>query len=159
MIHKAIFAAGCFWGVEAAFAEIRGVKSTTVGYTGGSTRNPTYEQVCTNTTGHAESVLVVYDPTIVSYEQLLEIFWNIHDPTTKDRQGPDLGHQYRSAIFYHSNAQRDAAIASRDRLQASGELGKRQIVTEILPAMEFYPAEERHQKYYRKHGFVSCRAH
>ncbi len=157
MIHKATFAAGCFWGVEAAFGRIRGVRSTTVGYSSGHTKNPTYEEVCTNTTGHAESVLVEYDSSIVSYEQLLEVFWNIHDPTTKDRQGPDLGSQYRSAIFYHSAAQRDAAIASRDRLQSSGELGRKQIATEILPATEFFPAEEYHQKYYQKHGLVGCR--
>jgi peptide-methionine (S)-S-oxide reductase len=158
MVEKAIFAAGCFWGVESAFREAEGVLDVTVGYSGGTTKDPTYEQVCTDTTGHAESVLVKFDPEIVSYDKLLEIFWSIHDPTTKNRQGPDFGTQYRSAVFYLSDVQRDKAVASKERLQRSGKLGRREIVTEISPAGNFYPAEEYHQRYHEKHHIKSCRA-
>lgn len=157
MTEKAVFAAGCFWGVEATFRRVRGVVSTRVGYTGGRTAGPTYEEVCTDTTGHAEAVEVVYDPGLVTYTQLLEIFWDSHDPTTENRQGPDVGTQYRSAIFYTTDAQRDAAVASRDRLQASGRYGGRLIVTELVRAGEFYPAEEYHQRYLEKKGMASCR--
>ncbi|MCP1661365.1 MAG: peptide-methionine (S)-S-oxide reductase [Methanocalculus sp. MSAO_Arc1] len=152
--EKATFAAGCFWGVEAAFAEIAGVVSTRVGYSGGSVANPTYEEVCTGTTGHAEAVEVVFDPSRVPYDHLLIRFWSLHDPTTKDRQGPDIGSQYRSAIFTHSDRQYQQAIASRDRMDASGRF-RRPIVTEILPARIFWPAEEYHQQYFRKQGH-SC---
>ncbi len=156
MSEKATFSAGCFWGVEASFRKIKGVLDVTVGYTGGKTANPTYEDVCTDRTGHAESVLVEFDPQIVGYDQLLEEFWKIHDPTTKNRQGPDFGSQYRSAIFYHSPEQRDKAIASKEKLARSGRYS-RPIVTEIVPAKEFYPAEEYHQRYFEKHNLVSCR--
>lgn len=150
----ATFAAGCFWGVEAAFADLAGVISTRVGYTGGTVDNPTYEEVCTGRTGHAEAVEVTYDPALVPYDHLLIRFWSIHDPTTKDRQGPDTGSQYRSAIFTHSKEQEDKANASRERMDRSGRFG-RPIVTEILPAAHFWPAEEYHQQYFRKHGH-SC---
>ncbi|MEM2891587.1 MAG: peptide-methionine (S)-S-oxide reductase MsrA [Thermoplasmata archaeon] len=156
MTEKATFAAGCFWHVEADFRKVKGVKSTVVGYTGGHTRNPTYEDVCTDKTGHAEAVQLEFDPEEVSYEQLLEVFWGIHDPTTKNRQGPDLGTQYRSAIFYHDEKQRRIALESKRRLEESGRLGSRKIVTEILPADEFYRAEEYHQRYYEKHRLSSC---
>jgi len=148
---KATFAAGCFWGVEEAFRTLPGVLATTVGYSGGSTPNATYEQVCSGRTGHAESVLVEYDPAQVSYEQLLDVFWNEHDPTTLNRQGPDVGTQYRSAIFFHDPEQQRAALASKERLEQSGRF-RRPIVTEILPAAPFYPAEEYHQKYFLKSG-------
>lgn len=157
MTDRATFAAGCFWGVEVAFRELRGVVGTTVGYSGGSTTNPTYEQVCSDRTGHAESVLVEYDPDIVSYEELLEAFWSIHDPTTKDRQGPDFGTQYRSVIFYHSPEQKEIALASKEKLEKSGRLMGRSVATEIVPASTFYPAEEYHQRYHEKHGHRSCR--
>ena len=157
MTEKAVFAAGCFWGVEASFMRVRGVVSTKVGYAGGRTRDPTYEQVCTDTTGHAEAVEVEYDPAVVSYDQLLDVFWGIHDPTTLNRQGPDRGSQYRSAIFYGSEAQKAAAEASRDRLQASGRLGNARVVTEVVPAGGFYPAEEYHQRYFEKRGRGGCR--
>ncbi len=150
----ATFAAGCFWGVEAAFADLAGVISTRVGYTGGTVDNPTYEEVCTGRTGHAEAVEVTYDPALVTYDHLLIRFWSIHDPTTKDRQGPDTGSQYRSAIFTHSKEQEEKANASRERMDRSGRFG-RPIVTEILPAAHFWPAEEYHQQYFRKHGH-SC---
>jgi peptide-methionine (S)-S-oxide reductase len=157
MIEKATFAAGCFWGVEASFREVDGVVNTTVGYTGGSTRNPTYEQVCTDRTGHAEAVLVEYNPEKVSFDRLLDVFWSIHDPTTMNRQGPDVGSQYRSAIFYHTNEQRDKALASKEKLERTGRFGQRKVVTHIMPATEFYPAEEYHQRYHDKHGQRSCR--
>ena len=150
----ATFAAGCFWGVEAAFADLAGVISIRVGYTGGTVDNPTYEEVCTGRTGHAEAVEVTYDPALVTYDHLLIRFWSIHDPTTKDRQGPDTGSQYRSAIFTHSKEQEEKANASRERMDRSGRFG-RPIVTEILPAAHFWPAEEYHQQYFRKHGH-SC---
>jgi len=153
--QKATFAAGCFWGVEAAFKNVPGVVSTVVGYTGGHKENPTYRQVCSGRTGHAEAVQVRYDPTKVSYEQLLEVFWGIHDPTTLNRQGPDVGSQYRSAIFYHNEKQRAAAEALKKRLEKSGKFNK-PIVTEIVPAAKFYRAEEYHQRYFEKHGGVAC---
>ena len=148
---QATFAAGCFWGVEEAFRTLPGVTKTTVGYTGGTVESPTYERVCSGRTGHAESVLVEYDPARVTYEQLLDVFWNEHDPTTLNRQGPDVGTQYRSAIFFHDAAQQAAAIASKERLERSGRF-RRPIVTEIVPASTFYPAEEYHQQYFSKQG-------
>lgn len=154
--EKATFAAGCFWGVEAAFREVEGVVSTSVGYTGGTTEDPTYEEVCSDRTGHAEAVEVIYDPEVVSYEELIDVFWSIHDPTTKNRQGPDVGSQYRSAIFYHNPEQRAAALARVGKLQRSG-LYDGEIVTEIVPASEFYRAEEYHQRYFEKHGRRGCR--
>jgi peptide-methionine (S)-S-oxide reductase len=154
-VEIATFAAGCFWGVEAMFRRMEGVTKTTVGYTGGSTRNPTYEDVCSDRTGHAEAVQVEFDPSRVSYQLLLEAFWHGHDPTQKNRQGPDVGTQYRSAIFVHSPEQAEEAHASLARLQASGSL-KRPIATEIVPAGEFYPAEEYHQQYLEKRGLDSC---
>jgi len=153
--EKAIFAAGCFWGVEAAFRQVQGVVSTSVGYTGGDFPNPTYEDVCTGLTGHAEAVQVTYDPQRVSYEQLLEVFWNCHNPTTLNRQGPDMGTQYRSAIFYRNEAQKQAALASKEALQKSGRF-RNPIVTEINPAGEFYMAEEYHQQYLEKRGLSHC---
>lgn len=154
-IEKATFGAGCFWGVEATFRQVPGVTATAVGYAGGKTKNPTYKEVCTDETGHAEVVEVQYDPAQVSYDTLLNIFWENHDPTTKNRQGPDWGSQYRSAIFFHSPEQEAQAKASRDRLQASGKWS-RPIVTEITPAPEFYKAEDYHQQYLEKRGLASC---
>jgi len=154
-MEKATFAAGCFWGVEAAFRQTQGVTSTAVGYTGGHTKNPTYEEVCTDRTGHAEAVEVEFDPAEVSYEQLLSVFWQNHDPTQRNRQGPDVGSQYRSAIFYHTPDQQSAAMASKQRLDASGQL-KRPIATEIVPAAQFHRAEEYHQQYLEKRGQASC---
>jgi len=153
--ERATFAAGCFWGVEGAFRQINGVLRTTVGYTGGHVPNPTYNRVCRGRTGHAEAVEVWFDPAQVSYAQLLQTFWEIHNPTTRNRQGLDLGRQYRLAIFYHDDGQKDAALASREAQQQSL---KRQIVTEITPAAAFYPAEEYHQHYLEKHGRTSCAA-
>jgi peptide-methionine (S)-S-oxide reductase len=152
---KATFAAGCFWGIEAAFRQVKGVLSTAVGYTGGTTDNPTYRDVCTDKIGHAEAVLVEFDPSVVSYDELLDVFWNIHDPTTLNRQGPDFGSQYRSGIFYHNEEQKAAAIASKERLEKSGKY-RNSIVTEITPASEFYMAEEYHQQYLEKRGLASC---
>lgn len=152
----ATFAAGCFWGVEQEFREEKGVLATAVGYSGGRTERPTYEQVCTNTTGHAESVRLRFDPKVTTYEKLLKLFWELHDPTTKNRQGPDFGSQYRSVIFYNSPQQKQAAIASRDALNGSGEL-KNPIVTEIVPAAPFWKAEEYHQQYVEKGGQSACR--
>ncbi len=151
----ATFAAGCFWGVEAAFRRTDGVVATTVGYTGGTVEHPSYEQVCTDRTGHAEAVRVEFDPAQVSYEHLLDVFWQCHDPTQLNRQGPDIGRQYRSAIFVHTPAQQAAAVASKERLAASGRFA-RPIVTEILPAPAFYPAEAYHQQYLEKQGRASC---
>jgi peptide-methionine (S)-S-oxide reductase len=151
--ERATFAAGCFWGVEAAFREIEGVVQTSVGYTGGHTRQPTYEQVCSHVSGHAEAVEVWFDPARVSYEQLLDSFWKIHNPTTRNRQGLDIGSQYRSAIFFHSPEQEAAASSSRDREQAKQ---RRRIVTEIVPASAFYRAEEYHQRYFEKTGRAAC---
>jgi len=151
----ATFAAGCFWGVEATFRKVPGVIDTAVGYSGGHTENPTYEQVCTDRTGHAEVVQVEYDPDKVTYEQLLDVFFNCHNPTTLNRQGPDVGTQYRSAIFYHTPEQQQAAIAAKAALDASGKFG-RPIVTLIEPAGPFYRAEEYHQRYLEKTGRDSC---
>lgn len=150
-MEKATFAAGCFWGVEAAFRQVKGVVSTTVGYTGGSFKDPTYEDVCSGKTGHAEAVEVEYDPSHISYEELLTVFWEIHDPTTLNRQGPDIGAQYRSAIFCQTPEQQSAAIASKEKLQHSGRY-KNPIVTAITPASQFYRAEEYHQQYFEKRG-------
>ncbi len=151
----ATFAAGCFWGVEFKFSQVPGVLSTRVGYTGGTTKDPTYEEVCTDETGHAEAVEVTYDPAKVSYEKLLEVFFSIHDPTQVNRQGPDVGTQYRSAIFYHNEEQKKAAEAAIKHLTASGRY-RRPIATQVVPADTFYPAEEYHQKYYQKRGKQGC---
>jgi peptide-methionine (S)-S-oxide reductase len=153
--ETALFGAGCFWGVEATFRQLPGVLSTRAGYSGGTVANPTYEQVCSDRTGHAETVEVIYDPARVTYEQLLRIFWDNHDPTTLNRQGPDFGSQYRSVIFYTSPAQRDLAVASLAARQASGQY-RRPIVTAIEPARTFYPAEDYHQQYLEKRGLASC---
>jgi peptide-methionine (S)-S-oxide reductase len=152
---KATFAAGCFWGVEATFRQLPGVTSTRVGYTGGKTENPTYQQVCTDMTGHAEAVEVEYDPARVSYEQLLEVFWENHDPTQLNRQGPDWGTQYRSAIFFHSPEQEQAALKSKEALEKSGRY-RNKIVTQVVPAVAFYPAEDYHQQYLEKRGLATC---
>jgi peptide-methionine (S)-S-oxide reductase len=154
-LEKATFAAGCFWGVEAAFRRIPGVVATRVGYTGGHTTDPTYEQVCSHTTGHAEAVEVTFDPERVSYDQLLEAFWTSHNPTTKNRQGLDIGDQYRSAIFFHSSEQRDAAERTAEEQQAKLHW-PRKIVTEVVPAPEFYEAEDYHQQYLEKRGRAAC---
>jgi peptide-methionine (S)-S-oxide reductase len=156
-LEKATFGAGCFWGVEAAFRQIPGVVATRVGYTGGHVENPTYELVCSHTTGHAEAVEVTYDPERVSYEDLLDVFWTKHNPTTKNRQGFDIGSQYRSAIFFHSPEQEAAAILTRDELQEKLHW-PRKIVTEIVPATEFYEAEDYHQQYLEKRGRSTCTA-
>jgi peptide-methionine (S)-S-oxide reductase len=156
MIEKATFAAGCFWGVEASFRKMKGVLNVTVGYTGGQTAKPTYEEVCTDKTGHAESALVEYDTEIVTYDQLLDAFWEMHDPTTRNRQGPDFGSQYRSVIFYHTPEQKEKALASKEKLERSHK-HSRPVATEIVPATKFYPAEEYHQRYHEKHNLVSCR--
>jgi peptide-methionine (S)-S-oxide reductase len=154
-MQEAIFAAGCFWGVEAAFRQAPGVIDTAVGYTGGHTEDPTYRDVCSDTTGHAEAVYVQFDPEKVTYDQLLDVFWENHDPTTKNRQGPDVGSQYRSAIFYVTPEQKEIAEASKQRQQESGKFS-RPIVTEITPASTFWRAEEYHQRYAEKRGMVSC---
>jgi peptide-methionine (S)-S-oxide reductase len=151
----ATFGAGCFWGVEAIFRSINGVLDTAVGYLGGNTENPTYEQVCNSATGHAEVVQVQYDPKIISYQELLTVFWENHNPTTLNRQGPDIGSQYRSAIFFHSLKQKASAIQSREELAQSGRY-KRPIVTEITPASTFHRAEEYHQRFLEKQGLTSC---
>jgi peptide methionine sulfoxide reductase msrA/msrB len=152
---KATFAAGCFWHVEAEFRQIPGVLATQVGYTGGQLKNPSYKQVCTGRTGHAEAVQLVYDPNQLTYEQLLDIFWKIHDPTVLNRQGPDIGTQYRAAIFYHSPEQLKAAEKSKELLQKSGKI-RGKIVTQIVPAKDFYKAEEYHQRYFEKKGLTAC---
>jgi peptide-methionine (S)-S-oxide reductase len=149
--ETATFAAGCFWGIEAAFRRVQGVLDTHVGYAGGTTANPTYEQVCSHATGHAEAVEVSYDPSAVSYDGLLNVFWTIHNPTTKNRQGPDVGSQYRSEIFYHTDAQREAAERSKANLAASGRF-KQPVVTEMTPASTFWRAEAYHQRYHETHG-------
>lgn len=154
-MEKATFGAGCFWGVEAAFRQMKGVVSTEVGYSGGRTKSPTYKDVCTDRTGHAEVVQVEYDPSKVTYEELLKVFWECHDPTQLNRQGPDFGSQYRSAIFFHAPQQQAAAMASKEMLERSGRYN-RPIVTEITPASEFYRAEEYHQQYLEKRGLSSC---
>lgn len=153
--EKATFGAGCFWGVEAVFWQTNGVKDAAVGYAGGETENPTYEAVCSDETGHAEVVEVTFDPTEVSYDTLLEVFWRNHDPTTRNRQGPDVGSQYRSVIFYHSPEQKAAAEAKLAELEKSGRF-RRPIVTQIEPAPPFYRAEEYHQQYLTKHGRTHC---
>jgi len=152
---KATFAAGCFWGVEATFRQIPGVTGTRVGYTGGEMKSPTYKDVCTDRTGHAEAVEVDYDPAKVSYEILLNTFWENHDPTQLNRQGPDFGTQYRSVIFYHSPEQEQAARASKQGLEKSGRFS-RPIVTQIVPAVTFYQAEDYHQQYLEKRGLAHC---
>ena len=152
----ATFAAGCFWGVEAAFREVEGVTSTRVGYSGGTADNPTYKGVCSGRTGHAETVEVTFDPERVSYDKLLDVFWENHDPTTLNRQGPDIGEQYRSAIFFQDPSQESAARASKERLAKSGK-HKREIVTEITPASRFWEAEDYHQRYLEKRGLSHCR--
>jgi peptide-methionine (S)-S-oxide reductase len=149
---KATFGAGCFWHVEDLFSKTKGVNSTAVGYIGGQLPNPTYEEVCTDKTGHAEAVEVDYDPDEISFEELLKIFWENHNPTTLNRQGPDVGIQYRSAIFYHDEKQKEIAENSKQTLEQLGKYGL-PIVTEIVPAPTFYKAEEYHQKYFKKHGF------
>jgi len=156
--QEAAFAAGCFWGVEGTFRRVKGVTGTAVGYMGGTLKNPTYKDVCTDKTGHAETLHVEFDPAIVSYEELLKIFWENHNPTTLNRQGPDVGTQYRSAVFFYSPEQQAAALAYKEKLQESGKF-KRPIVTEIVPAAKFYRAEEYHQRYLEKHGLESCGTH
>jgi len=155
-MEKATFAAGCFWGVEAVFRQLKGVKSTCVGYTGGLTENPTYEEICADKTAHAEAVEIHYDPAQISFQDLLEVFWNQHNPTMLNRQGPDIGSQYRSAIFYHNDAQKEAALIFRALLQQSVTYRNQPIVTEITPAGVFYKAEEYHQQYLEKRGFSAC---
>ena len=154
--EKATFGAGCFWGVEEAFRHLPGVVDTAVGFMGGTLANPTYEDVCTGRTGHAEVVEVTYDPAQVSYQDLLDLFWSIHDPTTPNRQGPDIGTQYRSVIFYHTPEQEAAARASKQEVERSGRF-RRPIVTAIEPAGTFWRAEEYHQQYLAKHGRGHCR--
>lgn len=154
-VQKVIFGAGCFWGVQDAFEQISGVISTRVGYAGGNTKQPTYEEVCTGKTGHIEVTEVLYDPKKVSFEELLNAFWKMHDPTQGDKQGPDVGTQYRSVIFYYTEKQKDLAQVLKELLDTSGKLGA-PITTEIRPAPEFYEAEEYHQHYFKKHGGGAC---
>lgn len=154
-MKKATFGAGCFWGVEEAFRNVPGVVGTAVGYSGGSRPHATYEEVCTGTTGHAEVVEVEYDPEKVSFDQLLDVFWTVHDPTTLNRQGPDVGTQYRSAIYFHDDEQKAQAEASKHHLQESGRF-RRPIVTEIAPASDFWRGEDYHQKYLAKRGRSNC---
>ena len=156
MTDTATFGAGCFWGIEAAFRQVPGVVSTAVGYMGGSTDDPSYRQVCTGRTGHAEVVQVEYDPERLSYDDVLRVFWDNHDPTTRDRQGPDVGTQYRSAIFVHDAGQEATARASKDQLEAEGRF-RRPIVTDITPAGVFWAAEDYHQQYLEKRGLSTCR--
>jgi peptide-methionine (S)-S-oxide reductase len=155
-MSKATFAAGCFWGVEAAFRQVPGVRSTAVGYSGGTLEAPTYADVCGGDTGHAEVVEVDFDPARVSYDALLDVFWENHDPTTLNRQGPDVGEQYRSAVFFHDPEQEKTARASKEKLEKSGRF-RRPIVTEITPASRFWRAEEYHQQYLEKKGLASCK--
>ena len=155
-MEKATFAAGCFWGVEAEFRRVKGVIGTAVGYTGGTKSQPTYRQVCSGKTGHAEAVEVIFDPTVITYDKLLDIFWNIHDPTELNRQGPDIGTNYRSAIFYHTPEQKAAAEISKERLSAAKKFRGKKIATEIVPATEFFRAEDYHQQYYEKNGQGYC---
>lgn len=154
--EKATFAAGCFWGVEAVFRNVPGVTDVTVGYTGGSAIDPSYQEVCTGTTGHAEAILVTFDPETVSFEKLMEVFWESHDPTTLNRQGPDIGSQYRSAVFFHTPEQEKVAARSKEELSRSGRLA-RPIATEISPAGQFFPAEEYHQRYLEKRDKSNCK--
>ncbi|HEY6064925.1 MAG TPA: peptide-methionine (S)-S-oxide reductase MsrA [Thermoanaerobaculia bacterium] len=156
MSEKATFAAGCFWGVEAAFRQVPGVIDTAVGYTGGSRANPSYEDVCTDRTGHAEAVQVEFDPEKVTYDRLLDVFWENHDPTTKNRQGPDVGTQYRSAIFVHDGEQERRARESKQRQEESGRF-RRPIVTEITPLTTFWRGEDYHQRYLEKRGLAHCK--
>jgi peptide-methionine (S)-S-oxide reductase len=155
-VATASFGAGCFWGVEAAFRQVPGVLATAAGYEGGTLPDPTYRDVCSHTTGHAEVVEVDYDPARVSYERLLEVFWSEHDPTQLNRQGPDIGDQYRSVIFYHSPEQQAAAIASKEELERVGRY-RRPILTQIVPAETFYRAEDYHQQYLEKRGLSTCK--
>ena len=148
-MERATFGMGCFWGPEETFRKVDGVTSTSVGFMGGSLENPTYEEVCTGRTGHAEVVEVEFDPSRIAYEELLEIFWACHDPTTRNRQGPDIGTQYRSVLFFHSPEQEAAARASKEKLERSGRY-RSEIVTEIAPASSYYPADEYHQRYLEK---------
>jgi peptide-methionine (S)-S-oxide reductase len=154
-MEQATFGAGCFWGVEATFRQIPGVIDAAVGYLGGTLVDPTYEDVCTDRTGHAEVVQVTFDPAKVSYGQMLNVFWEMHDPTTLNRQGPDIGTQYRSAIFFHSPEQEAIALKSKAEIEASGKF-RRPVVTEITPASTFYRAEEYHQRYLEKRGLTHC---
>lgn len=154
-LKKASFAAGCFWGVEAAFRQLKGVVDTRVGYMGGNFENPKYGDVCSGKTGHAESVEITYDPLTISYNELLDVFWEVHDPTTPNRQGPDIGEQYRSVIFYHNKEQKKLANDSKKKLQDSGRYMD-DIVTEIIPASKFWTAEEYHQRYLEKRGRKFC---
>lgn len=155
MTELATFGAGCFWGVEVSFRNVKGVKDAAVGYLGGTTENPTYKDVCTGRTGHAEVVQIAYDPSQVTYEKLLDVFWENHNPTTLNSQGPDFGTQYRSAIFYHTDEQKRIAEESKAKHTASGKFS-RPIVTEITPATAFYKAEDYHQRYLEKRGLASC---
>lgn len=150
--EKATFAMGCFWGVQAIFDSVNAVISTIVGYTGGHTKDPSYESICFNAAEHAEAIEITFNPKIVNYDNLLKIFWMNRDPTTKDRQGPDIGSQYRSAIFYHGEKQKNSALKSKELFQK--KLEKKKIVAEISQAKEFYPAEDYHQKYYKKHNIA-----
>ncbi len=154
-MEKATFGAGCFWGVEAAFRKLNGVVDTKVGFMGGSIENPSYDQVCTNSTGHAEVVQVLFDDKRITYEELLAVFWRIHDPTQVNRQGLDVGSQYRSVIFYHTDDQHKTAVKSKQHMQDSLKY-KPPVATEIVPAGEFYPAEEYHQRYFEKQGTAGC---
>jgi len=153
-METATFGAGCFWGVEAKFQKIRGITKTTVGYMGGNIKNPTYEQVCTDKTGHAEVIQIQFNPEQINYEKLLDVFWEMHDPIQLNRQGPDVGTQYRSVIFYHNERQKKLAEQSKDKQQTKYD---KKITTEITPAQQFYPAEEYHQKYLEKQDFSSCK--
>lgn len=155
-LETATFAAGCFWGVEETFRHLKGVKDTVVGYTGGNYERPSYKMVCTGTTGHAEALQVTFDPSEISYDDLLQVFWENHDPTTLNRQGPDVGEQYRSAIFTHTPEQAAKAEESKRRLEQGGVF-RRPIVTQIVPASTFWPAEDYHQQYLEKNGLASCR--
>ena len=155
-MEQATFGAGCFWGVQSAFEKLKGVKETTVGYMGGTTTNPSYEQVCSNTTGHAEVVFIKYDPKIISYHELLKTFFKIHDPTQKNRQGPDIGSQYRSVIFYYNEEQKTIAQNMIKELDSSGKY-KKEIATELTKASPFYKAEEYHQHYLKKNKSAACR--
>jgi peptide methionine sulfoxide reductase msrA/msrB len=154
-LEKATFAAGCFWGIEESFRNLKGIVSTRVGYTGGHIKDPTYEDVCSDKTGHAEAVEVTFDPAVISYEKLLDHFWQIHDPTQLNRQGPDRGSQYRSAIFFHDKQQEKQALASKEKLEKSKKFGGK-VVTEVTAASEFYEAEEYHQQYLKKTGQKGC---
>ncbi len=153
-VETATFAGGCFWGIQDKFEKVKGVVKTTVGYTGGTLKNPTYEEVCRHDTGHAEAVEVQFDPSVVTYQQLVEAFWKLHNPSEKNRQGPDVGENYRSAIFYHTPEQKAIAEASKQKMNTEGGYAD-SIVTEIVPASDFYPAEEYHQHYFKKNG-QSC---